>query len=367
MNNLLNDEAYLKLTIELAKKGEGFVSPNPLVGAVIVKDNKILSVGYHAKYGENHAEINALKSCKESTDGATMYVNLEPCSHYGKTPPCVNAIINSGIKRVVVGTLDPNPLVAGKGVNILQEAGIEVKTGVLQKECTELNKVFFKHITTKLPYVNLKIAQTIDAKIADKYFKSKWITSVESRTYVHELRSFYDAILVGKNTVIQDNPELTVRLSDGKNPYRVVMDTNCSLATKFKIFNIPDNKTIMVCSKSNKLDEKKIKEFENLGVRLLFIKQTKNGNLKLKDLLGALYNIGIYSVMVEGGARVFSSFIKKNLFDEINVFVGSRILGNGLSAYEFLPVKKLSNAINLKLNEVITLGDDVLLKYYRVK
>lgn len=367
MNNLLNDEAYIKLTIELAKKGEGFVSPNPLVGAVIVKDNKILGVGYHAKYGENHAEINALNACKESTEGATMYVNLEPCSHYGKTPPCVNAIINSGIKKVVIGTLDPNPLVAGKGVNILQESGIEVIKGVLQKECTALNKVFFKHITTKLPYVNLKIAQTIDSKIADKYFKSKWITSVESRTYVHELRSFYDAVLVGKNTVMQDNPELTVRLSDGKNPYRIVLDTNCSLATKYKIFNFNDNKTILVCSKENKLNDKKLKEYESLGIRLLFVKQNKNGNLKFKDLLGALYKLGIYSVMVEGGAHVFSSFIKKNLFDELNVFIGSKILGNGLSAFDFLPINKISKAIDLQLNEVITLGDDVLLKYYKVK
>jgi len=366
LNSLLDDEAYIKLTIELAKKGESFVSPNPMVGAVIVKNNAIIGVGYHAKYGENHAEINAFASCKESTEGATLYVNLEPCSHYGKTPPCVDSIIEKKIKRVVVGTLDPNPLVAGRGIKILEDAGIEVEVNVLQKECLELNKIFFKHITTKLPYVHLKVAQTLDSKIADKYFKSKWITCAESRTYVHELRSIYDAVLVGSNTVVYDNPELSVRFSEGRNPFRIVVNTNCNLSTNYKIFNMADKKTIIVCSEVLK-DHKKISPFIDLGNKVLYVKQNKKGRIKIKSLLAELYKIGIYSLLVEGGAHMFSTFIKKGLFDELDVFISPKILGSGIAPFNNLGIKKLSEAINIKLNKVITLGDDVLLNYLRGK
>ncbi len=367
MNSLLDDEAYIKLTIELAKKGESFVSPNPMVGAVIVKNNAIIGVGYHAKFGENHAEINAFAACKENPEGATLYVNLEPCSHYGKTPPCVNAIIEKKVKRVVIGTLDPNPLVAGNGVRLLKEAGIEVKIDVLKKECLELNKIFFKHITSKLPYIHLKVAQTLDSKIADKYFKSKWITCAESRTYVHELRNIYDAVLIGSNTVKIDNPELSVRLLEGRNPYRIVINSDCSLSNEYKIFNMKDGKTILVCSEIYKANFKKLKLFEELGVNVVFAEQNKKGKLKYKSVLQQLYKIGIYSILVEGGARIFTNFIKKGLFDELDVFISPKILGNGLAPFEDIGVKKLSKAIPLKLNKVLTLGDDVLLNYLKVK
>ncbi len=367
MNKLLDDEAYIRLTIELAKKGEGFVSPNPMVGAVIVKNNVIIGVGYHAKFGEKHAEINAFEACKEDPSGATLYVNLEPCSHYGKTPPCVNAIIEKKIKRVVIGTLDPNPLVAGKGAKLLQDSGIEVKVNVLQKECWELNKFFFKHITTKLPYVHLKIAQTIDSKIADKYFKSKWITSAESRTYVHQLRSVYDAVLIGSNTVLNDNPELSVRYFEGRNPYRIILNSSGDLATSYKIFNMKDEKTIIILGNSYKKDENKIKQFENLGVKVLFVKQNDKGKIKLKSLLKKLYSVGIYSVLVEGGARIFSAFVKKELFDELDIFVSPKILGEGISPFKDIGRSKLSDALHVKLNKVLTLGDDVLLNYLKVK
>ena len=214
----MTDESYIKLAIEIAKKGRGNVSPNPLVGCIIVKDERIIGAGYHEKYGENHAEINAINSAKESIEGSTLFVNLEPCSHQGLTPPCVDKIIENKIKRVVIGTLDMNPLVCGNGIKKLKAAGIDVKAGILENECTALNKFFFKHITKKIPYVTLKIAQTLDGKIADRKGDSKWISSLLSRRYVHELRSKYDAVLIGLGTVLKDNPSLTVRLTEGRNP-----------------------------------------------------------------------------------------------------------------------------------------------------
>ncbi len=250
----MTDESYIQLTIEIAKKGEGSVSPNPLVGCVITKNNRIIGAGYHEKYGEAHAEINAINSCAESLEGSTLYVNLEPCSHFGKTPPCVDRIIKEKIKRVVIGTLDINPLVSGNGVKALKKAGIEVKVGILEKECIELNKFFFKYITEKLPYVTLKAAQTLDGMIADKNNYSEWISSSESRKYVHWLRSRYDAVLIGSETARKDNPKLTVRMVEGRNPFRVVLDSNLKLKSKSKSFkNNSDNKTIVVTSekKSN--------------------------------------------------------------------------------------------------------------------
>ena len=237
------DESYIQLAIEIAKKGTGSVSPNPLVGCVIIKDNKIIGAGYHQKFGEEHAEINAINSSAESVEGSTLYVNLEPCSHHGKTPPCVDRIIKEKIKRVVIGTLDVNPLVSGNGVKALKKAGVDVKVGVLENECIELNKFFFKYITSKLPYVTLKAAQTLDGMIADKNKNSEWISSKESRKYVHWLRARYDAVLIGSDTAKIDNPKLTVRMVEGRNPYRVVLDSKLSLKTDLYLFKNNFDKT----------------------------------------------------------------------------------------------------------------------------
>ena len=267
------DESYIQLTIEIAKKGEGSVSPNPLVGCVIIKDNRIIGAGYHQKFGEDHAEINAINSSAESLEGSTLYVNLEPCSHFGKTPPCVDRIIKEKVKRVVIGTLDINPLVSGNGVKALKKAGIEVKVGVLEKECIELNKFFFKFITNKLPYVTLKAAQTLDGMIADKNNYSEWISSSESRKYVHWLRARYDAVLIGSETARIDNPKLTVRMVEGRNPYRVVLDSSLKLKSDLNLFKInSDNKTIVITSEKNKSKLKKINQLEKLGVKVLFAK-----------------------------------------------------------------------------------------------
>ena len=357
------DESYIQLTIEIAKKGEGSVSPNPLVGCVIIKENRIIGAGYHQKFGEDHAEINAINSSAESLEGSTLYVNLEPCSHFGKTPPCVDRIIKEKIKRVVIGTLDINPLVSGNGVKALKKAGIEVKVGVLEKECIELNKFFFKFITNKLPYVTLKAAQTLDGMIADKNNYSEWISSNESRKYVHWLRARYDAVLIGSETARIDNPKLTVRMVEGRNPYRVVLDSNLKLKSDLNLFKInSDNKTIVITSEKNKSKLKKINKLEKLGVKVLFVKSDAQGRMQLKSVLKEIAKLQISSILVEGGSKIYSSFLKQKLFDDIFLFVSPKILGNGLKTFSELKSNKLSDAAKLTIRRTQKIGDDLLIE-----
>lgn len=354
------DESYIQLTLELARKGEGKVSPNPLVGCVIIKNNKIIGAGYHQKFGEDHAEINAINSSNESLDGSILYVNLEPCSHYGKTPPCVDRIIKEKIKRVVIGTLDVNPLVSGAGVKALKKAGIEVKVGVLEKECTELNKFFFKYISEGLPYVTLKAAQTLDGFIADDKGYSQWISSEESRKYVHSLRSKYDAILIGAGTAKTDNPSLTVRMTEGRNPYRIIVDSKLSLNTNLKIFEQnKDRKTIIVTVTESQNKKNKIKMFESLGVKVLFVKKNHSGNVHLKTVLKTIAKMGITSVMVEGGGEIFSSFLKRKLFDDIFLFISPKLIGSGIKTFsKFSPVG-MDKAHSLTILNSEVIGKDL--------
>lgn len=356
----MTDESYIKLAIEIAKKGRGNVSPNPLVGCIIVKDERIIGAGYHEKYGENHAEINAINSAKESIEGSTLFVNLEPCSHQGLTPPCVDKIIENKIKRVVIGTLDMNPLVCGNGIKKLKSAGIDVKAGILESECTALNKFFFKHITKKIPYVTLKIAQTLDGKIADSKGDSKWISSLLSRRYVHELRSKYDAVLIGLGTVLKDNPSLTVRLTEGRNPRRVILDTRLRLSTEHKLFSSnSDKKLVIVTSNKSKSKERKIKKIKSKGAEVIFVREDK-GKLNLKNILKELSKINISSVLVEGGKSIFSSFVKENLYDDLFVFISPKILGNGIPAVSDLGIKSISKSLKVKFVNAEMIGDDVL-------
>lgn len=357
------DESYIQLTIEIAKKGEGSVSPNPFVGCVITKNNRIIGAGYHQKFGDDHAEINAINSSAESLEGSTLYVNLEPCSHYGKTPPCVDRIIKEKIKRVVIGTLDINPLVSGNGVKALKKAGIEVKVGVLEKECVELNKFFFKFITNKLPYVTLKAAQTLDGMIADKNNYSEWISSGEARKHVHWLRARYDAVLIGSDTARKDNPKLTVRMVEGRNPFRVVLDTNLKLKVELNLFRFnSDHKTVVITSEKNKAKLKKISQLEKLGVNVLFAKSDIHGRIQLKSVLKELSNLQIISVLVEGGSKIYSSFLKQNLFDDILLFVSPKILGSGLKIFSEFKSKKLGDAAKLSIRQSQLYGDDLLIE-----
>lgn len=358
----MNDETYIKLCNELAKRAVGFVSPNPLVGCVIVKNNKIIGAGFHQKYGDNHAEINAINSAKESLNNSTLYVNLEPCAHYGNTPPCVEQIIKSGIKKVVIGTVDINPLVQGKGIKALKQSGINVKVGILEKECHELNKFFFKFIQKKVPYINLKIAQTLDGFIADKFYNSKWISSVSSRKIVHSMRAQYDAVLVGVNTANIDNPYLNVRLIEGRNPFRIILDTNLMIDKSINLITKNfDKKTIVVCSEEV-MDKKKnkVKFLSSKGVDIICVRKSKD-SLDLKQIMKILAKRNITSVLVEGGAGIFSSFIQKKLWDEMNIFIAPKILGNGLSPFSKLNSSKIFNVSEFKDVSIEKVENDTLI------
>ncbi len=358
----MTDESYIQLALEIAKKGIGEVSPNPLVGCILVKNDRIIGAGYHHKFGANHAEINAIENAKESVDGSTLFVNLEPCSHYGKTPPCVDQIIQKRIRRVVIGTLDMNPLVSGNGVKKLKSAGIDVKVGVLENDCVNLNKFFFKYITTKTPFVSLKAAQTLDGRIADSRGGSQWITSVQSRKFVHKLRANYDAVLVGAGTVAKDDPSLTVRLTDGRNPRRIILDSTLSLKTDKKLFTRnSDRKTILITSKNNK-EKRKVRKLETLGVHVLFVKTDRNGNLNLKNVLRELAKNNIASVLVEGGSRVFSSFVRGGFYDDIFLFISPKIIGEGIPIIGNIGIKDIKRTINVKIKSYDLIGDDLLLR-----
>lgn len=358
----MNKEKYLAVAIQEAKKSVGFVSPNPLVGAVIVKNGKIIGIGRHEKFGKSHAEINAFRNATENVEGAELYINLEPCVHWGNTPPCVDAIIEKKISKVVIGTLDPNPLVKGKGVQKLKEAGVEVVTGVLEKECRELNKFFFKYIKDKIPYITLKAAITLDGKIADAKRKSKWITSLKSREFVHQLRASHDAVLIGFKTVKKDNPALTVRLAKGRNPIKIIVDSKLRLNHNFALFeNSPDAKIIILTLKSSKQKKKKINLLTRAGADFIFLKSDKTCGIDLKSGFKELGKRGILSVLVEGGSKIFSYFINKDLFDELNLFIAPKIIGQGLSFSQNVKNRFLKNAIKLNLAKIEKSGDDVLL------
>lgn len=355
----MTDESYIKLTIEIAKKGIGHVSPNPLVGAVLVKNGKIIGAGYHQKYGEAHAEINAIKSANEDVEGATLYVNLEPCSHFGKTPPCVDAIIESKIKRVVIGTLDMNPVVCGNGIQKLKDNGSEVKVGLLENECAELNRFFFKSVAKKIPYVTLKSAVTLDGKIADKSYRSQWISSTGSRVLVHALRAQFDAVLVGANTVNKDDPQLTVRLTEGRNPKRVIIDPLLHCKIERKIFH--SEKNVLFFTSDEKRDSKKIKKLESLGVKIFFLKRNHDRTFHLKPLLKKLNAEGIASLLVEGGGKVYQSFIKENLFDELMLFIAPKLLGEGIQFTGELGINEVSKARKLVVHSFEKVDDDLFL------
>ena len=328
-----NNEQYLDRCSELARKCAGNVSPNPMVGCVIVKNGKVVAEGYHKKYGEYHAERNAINSALRkgiSLKGAELYVNLEPCAHFGKTPPCCDLIIEHKFSKVVIGMKDPYHKVAGKGIARMKKAGIKVITGVLDAEAAELNKFFVKFVTTGLPYVTIKAAQTIDGKIADDKYRSKWISSTESRRTVHKLRAVYDAVLVGANTVRYDNPKLNVRDVKGRDPYKIILDKDLSLKPTYNLFRYKDGKTIVITSVSK--DTKKIKALKKKNVVVLPSK-IKNGKFDLKDVLKKLASLNIASIMIEGGAYVYNEFLKANLVDELLIFIAPDVMGSGITAF----------------------------------
>lgn len=355
---------YMQRAFELAKKGVGRVNPNPLVGAVIVREDKIIGEGYHEFFGGPHAEVNAFRSATESVAGATMYVTLEPCSHYGKTPPCAEAIVKNKIAKVVIGMLDPNALVAGKGVKLLEDNGIDVEYGYLCEELSQINRVFLKFIQRKLPYVIMKTAMTLDGKIASKTGDSRWVSNEKSRVRVHQLRNELSGIMVGVDTVIADDPILTTRLEneEGRNPVRIVVDSSARIPLESKIVNTADQaKTIVVVTE--KADSIKIAGIQELGNDVLMVK-SRNGRVDLPDLMLKLGEAGIDGILLEGGATLNFSALEAGIVDEVMSFIAPKIIGgvNSKSPVGGEGIDKMKDAIELEDIKYEQLGQDLMLR-----
>lgn len=358
-------EQYMKRAIALAKQGMGHTSPNPMVGCVVVKSGVIISEGYHEYYGGFHAERNALMRCKESAEGADLYVTLEPCCHYGKTPPCTEIIIEKKIRRVFVGSMDPNPLVAGNGVNILKEHGIEVVTGILEQECLKLNEIFFHYIRTKMPFVALKYAMTLDGKIACESGDSKWITSEEAREHVHLLRKQYSSILVGIQTVFEDDPMLNCRMEEGVDPVRIICDSKLRIPLESRIVKtagaIPTY--IAFCSRKDR-DPEKIVKLEQAGCRLLEIEQDENSpHLSMRELLTKLGELKLDSVLIEGGGTINASFVREQLVDRVYAYIAPKLVGgkDARTPVEGKGIENMCDALELTDTETECFGKDLMI------
>jgi len=356
----MNDEQYMKLALKLAAKGKGYASPNPMVGAVLVKNDQIIGQGYHQCCGQNHAEINAFADVGKNVAGATLYVTLEPCSHYGKTPPCTDKIIEQKIKRVVIGAVDSNPLVCGKGVTRLQSAGVEVTTGILETKCRDLNEVFFHFMETGLPFVTIKYAQTLDGRIATATGHSQWISSPASLRFAHQLRAEHDAILVGANTVRYDDPTLTVRLIRGRNPLRIVVDSDLSLDPDAKILqNLSRTPTLIATTQ--KASSERFRKLASTGALLLTLPPDKQGRVNLKELLPMLAKRNISSVLIEGGGQIITSALKDEIVNRLVAVIAPKIIGKGIEAVGDLNIRNLRDAKCLSVEKVLRKGTDIIL------
>lgn len=402
-------ERFMRAAIELAKKGEGWTNPNPLVGAVIVKENQIIGQGYHHKYGDLHAERDALRDCRErgnDPSGAQIFVTLEPCCHTGKQPPCVEAIVEAGIKKVVVGSRDPNPLVSGKGAAFLRERGVEVEEDFLRSECDALNFIFFHYITSKTPYVALKYAMTADGKIATAAGKSKWISCQESRDFVHQLRNKYSCIMAGIGTVLADDPLLTCRIPGGRNPTRIICDSSLRLPLDSQLVQTAlDIPTIVACAEPDCLQDQdcaapsaertqdlnagasgeasqdqnaaalpdrdfleKEKALAKKGVQVIRCGSPSCGNrVDLCLLMKKLGELGLDSVLVEGGGALNFSLLKAGLVQRVYSFVAPKIFGGAAapSPVAGSGVLEVADAFSLEQTDARKIGSDVLIEYKR--
>jgi len=351
------DERYMKRALQLARRGVGKVSPNPMVGAVIVRAGRIVAEGFHREFGADHAEIEALKRVSGGVRGATIYVNLEPCCHWGKTPPCVDALIERRIKRVVIGTLDPHRQVNGKGVQILRGHGINVVVGVLEKEARELNEVYFHYTRTKLPFVTIKYAQTLDGKIATSRGDSRWISSEASRRFAHRLRAQHDAIMVGIGTVLADDPLLTVRLVKGRNPLRIVLDSRLRISLNAQVLQ-GEGKTLIVTTDLH--DKKKVEAIQKRGKEILVTHRDNDRRVALRPLMELLAARGISSILIEGGKKIITSLLQEGLANRMVVIIAPLILGKGKEGIGDLGITDLKEAIRPSSRKVKQLGEDVI-------
>lgn len=374
----MTDRDYMIRAIELAKKGTGWTNPNPLVGAVIVKEGRIIGEGFHRRYGELHAERNAIASLTEPAEGATMYVTLEPCCHYGKTPPCTEAILENGIRRVVIGSADPNPKVAGKGAGILREAGVLVEEDFMRKECDGLNTIFFHYITSRTPYVIMKYAMTADGKIATKTGASKWITGEDSRMEVQKLRHRCMGIMAGIGTVLADDPMLNVRLPEGNSPVRIICDSSlrippdsriCRTAGQYRtiVAYAPHREHDAEDSVKDELLQEKLHKLERLGIEAVPVSDG-NGRVDLRKLMELLGEWGIDSILLEGGGSLNDSALRAGIVQEVQAFLAPKIFGGreAKTPVAGVGVELPSEAVSLEFQKARQIGEDFLIEY-RVK
>lgn len=356
----MTDQEYMLRAIQLAKKGEGWTNPNPMVGAVIVKDGRIIGEGYHNKCGELHAERNAIASLTESAEGATIYVTLEPCCHYGKTPPCTEAIIEQKIKKVVIGSRDPNPKVAGKGAQILRESGITVVQDFMREECDCLNPVFFHYITTKTPYVVMKYAMTLDGKIATKTGASKWITGEAARAEVQHMRHRYMGIMAGIGTVLADDPMLNVRVEGWKSPIRILCDSGLRIPLDGQIVKSAGKYRTIVAYADSENTEAKRKRLHEMGVETICCPD-ENNQVDLKKLMKYLGEEGIDSILLEGGGTLNDSALRAGIVQEVQAFIAPKLFGgmNSKTPVEGIGVRFPSEAVKLKCTDICQIGEDI--------
>ena len=369
---MTSDERFMNLAIQLALKGQGMVSPNPMVGAIIVKQEKIIGRGFHRQAGHTHAEINALRQAGRHARGATLYVTLEPCSSFGKTPPCTDAIIKSGIKRVVIAVRDRNPL-NKRAVNILKRKGLKVKTGVLRQKARALNESYFKFITERKPFVVVKIAETLDGKIATNSGNSKWISESPARQYSHCLRTQMDAVLVGINTILKDNPLLTARYPRStRSPIKIIVDSKAKVPLNAKIFSkMSPARTIVAATKS--ADKSKIKALRNKGVDVITgLPRRRAKNLRervnLKSLMRHLAKLNITSVLIEGGGKIIASALEEKIVDKLLIFIAPKIIGGekALTAVEGRGIQRINQALRVRNLKIKKIGRDILIEGYPV-
>lgn len=355
------DEKYMRLAMQLAGNAIGRTSPNPLVGAVIVKDNRVVGCGWHRKAGTPHAEVHALNQAGELAQGADVYVTLEPCAHYGKTPPCAKALVEAKVKNVYGGLLDVNPKVAGKGFKILEDAGIHVEYGFLQDELRKQNEVFFKWIEHKKPFIVLKAAMTLDGKIATATGQSKWITNETSRAYGYKLRDIYDGIMVGINTMIEDNPMLTARVDGGKNPIRIVVDSSLRIDINANVVQDKSAKTIIATT--DKADKDKILKLQAQDIDVIVVDKDENDKVDIEKLLDILGQQNICSILVEGGATLSGSFVAKKLVDKVYFFIAPKIVGGkeAKTPVAGTGILNLQEALALKDIQIEKLEEDILI------
>lgn len=362
------EEQFMKRAIELAKQGSGWTAPNPLVGAVVVKNGRVIGEGYHRKYGELHAERNALTACSEDSAGATLYVTLEPCCHYGKTPPCTEIIIEKKIAKVVIGSRDPNPKVAGKGARILREHGIEVVEDYMREACDALNPVFFHYITTKTPYVVLKFAMTLDGKIATRTGASKWITGEAARNHVHQLRGRYAGILAGIGTVLADDPMLNCRIDGAHQPLRIILDSHLRIPMGSRLVrSAKEYPLLIVCNESTRDREEgtsRIQKLEEAGAKVWTLPE-KNGHPDLNVLMQRLGEEKIDSVLIEGGGTVNEAALKAHIVYHVYAYIAPKIFGgeDAKTPVEGSGIRLPQECANLRLAKITVLLNDMLLEY----